>query len=77
MLLLALSPNTDSTRAPGEKLAVIAMILVLLKVWLRRKCALAVGQPVPDAYPQSGLRACSEPPDRLDFLLRCSEKNPG
>ena len=65
------SPNTDSTRAPGKKLAVIAMVIVLSKVWMRRKCALAVGQPEPDAYPQSGLRACSRPADRLDFFLRC------
>jgi hypothetical protein len=30
-----LSPNTDRIRAPGKKLAVIAMVIVLFKGWYR------------------------------------------
>ncbi len=42
MVLSRLSPNTVSTPVLGENVAVIAMVLVLTKIWPRRGCALAV-----------------------------------
>src|SRR6266566_4533674 len=36
------SSNTDSKPALGENLALIAMVVVLSKVWPRRRCALAL-----------------------------------
>jgi hypothetical protein len=44
IVLLRGSPNTDSKPAPWEKLVVIAMVVVLLKIWPRRNCALAVNR---------------------------------
>jgi hypothetical protein len=40
----ALSSNTDNKPGVGENVALIAMVLVLSKVWPRRRCALAVNR---------------------------------
>src|SRR5262249_57608662 len=44
MVLSTSSPSSDSNPVLGEKVALIAMVVVLLNVWPQRRCALAVNR---------------------------------
>jgi hypothetical protein len=47
MVLSTSSPVSDSKPGPGKNVALIAMIVVLSRIWPRRRCALAVNRVEP------------------------------
>src|SRR5262245_60923496 len=66
MVSSRLSPNTDSKPGVGEKLALIAMVVVLSKIWPQRKCGLAAnGGPLWGCRRHSRVLSCAGD-DRLE-----------
>src|SRR5215471_16695487 len=69
MVSSRLSPNTDSKPAVGEKLALIAMVVVLSKIWPQRRCALAVNRWFNGCRRHGGVLRCGRD-DRLEVELQ-------
>src|SRR5262249_6489618 len=69
MVSSRLSPNTDNKPAVGRKLALIAMVVVLSKIWPQRRCALAVNRWFNGCRRHGGVLRCGRD-DRLEVELQ-------
>src|SRR5262249_41977679 len=69
MVSSKLSPNTDNKPAVGRKLALIAMVVVLSKIWPQRRCALAVNRWFNGCRRHGGVLRCGRD-DRLEVELQ-------